>query len=554
MKDIPDLGPLQNATKFSRPPGLVYERDSSWIIVWTSLFALVLATSTYAISKWRFRHVRKQASTLSAEPHPPGVVPYWFPLLGHVVPMVWNAEPFVNGVIEKYGLENPFTLMASYLPLTFVCNPDHIQDIFRSHKSLPDNTSMAFFLGSVLGAKNSAVAYYRADNSGTGFKAFEHSTVEEKDRVYFHTVNTFRKFLAGKHLRDISQRFLDNLERNLAKLGAEDDWVAFPDLYDFLQEECGKAAVEATMGSKILELNPNLLRDVRARSRLHRSITKWHSYAREHSDFTRIRSKDPEWEPYFGSKLVRARQEYLSYMEPLDAHAGACEDMGLLYTINENSVTSAFWLIFHILNDQDLLDRVDNEIKESLTSPKDSGSDIDLDILLNKPLLQSCFAETLRLHVSSAALRINRFEDYHLSNFVIKKNQSVLIPTRPSAMNEERWSAWGNGLKKPLQEFDGERFLTEAPPKDGQKAGSKPNLTFSLDGTAGLWVPFGGGHHICPGRHFAKMEMLGTLAVLLGSYDLELGVRTVKEDLWYYPNGTLPPKTAVPFRLRSKRR
>jgi hypothetical protein len=213
---------------------------------------------------------------------------------------------------------------------------------------------MAFFLGNVLGASNKIVSHYRADKSGTAYKAVENSNVEETDRVYFHTVNTFRKFFTGKHLKDISARFLGNLERNLAGL-ITDSWVEFDDLYDFLQEECGKAAVEATMGSKILELNPTLMKDIRdfkqgvpsllrcipcwllprtyrARARLQRSILKWHDHARRNSDCSRTQPKDPEWEPYFGSKLVRARQYYLSRMEWMDNDAQACEDMGLLYT------------------------------------------------------------------------------------------------------------------------------------------------------------------------------------------------------------------------------
>jgi cytochrome P450 len=229
--------------------------------------------------------------------------------------------------------------------------------------------------------------------------------------------------------------------------------------------------------------------------------------------------------------------------------------------INENTITSAFWLVFEVLRDKTLQNRVYSEIAESFTCSQLSGRRvINIDALLQKPLLQSCYAETLRLHVSSAALRTNRFEDYQLGNFVIKKNQCVLLPTRPSALNQKAWGERCSGLKKSLQEFDADRFLTEVGSKGGNCRGeneTKPEPTFSMDGLAGLWIPFGGGHHICPGRHFAKMEMMVTLAVLLDSYDVELEMSKhskVQEDLWYYPNGALPPRTAVAFRIKNKKK
>ena len=53
--------------------------------------------------------------------------------------------------------------------------------------------------------------------------------------------------------------------------------------------------------------------------------------AHEHSNCTKISVNDPEWELYFGSKLVRARQEYSAGLEPMNADALAAEDLGLLF-------------------------------------------------------------------------------------------------------------------------------------------------------------------------------------------------------------------------------
>jgi hypothetical protein len=43
------------------------------------------------------------------------------------------------------------------------------------------------------------------------------------------------------------------------------------------------------------------------------------------------------------------------------------------------------------------------------------------------------------------------------------------------------------------------------------------------------FVPFGGGKHICPGRHFASAEILGAIAVLVLGFKIqELDTRPVE--------------------------
>lgn len=91
-----------------------------------------------------------------------------------------------------------------------------------------------------------------------------------------------------------------------------------------------------------------------------------------------------------------------------------------------------------------------------------------------------------------------------------------------------------------------------SPGPGGADQGVEP--VFSLEGVAGCWLPFGGGQRMCPGRHFAKSEMLGTFAMLLSDYDLELSgdMDGIRPDMRWYPTGTLPPMGKVPFRIRRK--
>lgn len=76
---------------------------------------------------------------------------------------------------------------------------------------------------------------------------------------------------------------------------------------------------------------------------------------------------------------------------------------------------------------------------------------------------------------------------------------------------------------------------------------------FTTEGLAGTWVSFGGGHRMCPGRHFAKVEMIVTFAMMCTMFDIELigglPAPNMKEVGW----GTLPISGKTPCRIRRRR-
>ena len=70
-------------------------------------------------------------------------------------------------------------------------------------------------------------------------------------------------------------------------------------------------------------------------------------------------------------------------------------------------------------------------------------------------------------------------------------------------------------------------------------------------GIAGHWYPFGGGLNTCPGRFFAKKEVMLGVAIMLRAFDFGgLDGESVVPDMNNFPFGVLPPKGAVPARLR----
>lgn len=63
------------------------------------------------------------------------------------------------------------------------------------------------------------------------------------------------------------------------------------------------------------------------------------------------------------------------------------------------------------------------------------------------------------------------------------------------------------------------------------------------------------GEHMCPGRHFAKYEIMLVFVVLIGVFDIELmtpPVWTPDDDHKKYGVGALRPKQKVSFRIRKR--
>lgn len=175
---------------------------------------------------------------------------------------------------------------------------------------------------------------------------------------------------------------------------------------------------------------------------------------------------------------------------------------------------------------------------------------IDVEKLSNQPLLQSAYAEVLRLRVAIAMSRVSEYGDFNLSGYTIPKDHPIIIFSRTPALNGEAWASTGRTRGKPLEEFDAKRFLST------QHVEGSVQTQFSLNGLAGLWLPYGGGQRMCPGRHFAKNEILITFAILFSQYDIELAegfdVTGVQPDMRWYPVGALPPKGKVPIFIRRR--
>lgn len=175
------------------------------------------------------------------------------------------------------------------------------------------------------------------------------------------------------------------------------------------------------------------------------------------------------------------------------------------------------------------------------------------------------FAETLRLYQAVALMRMSD-EDFELDGWRFRRNRIIFLCSRIVHLNANLWNTGSAKDPHPIDEFWADRFLTypghdavageneghRPIPKDSEDATRGP--IFSLKGLENCWVPFGGGPTMCPGRTFAKSEMLASFALLSTKFDVELltSGQEIKPDMSFFSIGTLPPKGDIPFRIRRR--
>ena len=174
----------------------------------------------------------------------------------------------------------------------------------------------------------------------------------------------------------------------------------------------------------------------------------------------------------------------------------------------------AAYILIELIKDPLLLQRVRTELLTATTTSDPSqinSSTIDIQALCSLPLLSSVYKECLRLRASIPLTRRLR-NSIEIDGNLLKANNFILAPSWLAHMDPNVWATPDH----PVEAFWAERFLR----KEG---GSGNNIK------AGDFFPYGGGSIICPGRFFAKQEILAAVMMVVMRFDLQF-VANVKLD------------------------
>ena len=203
-------------------------------------------------------------------------------------------------------------------------------------------------------------------------------------------------------------------------------------------------------------------------------------------------------------------------------------------------------MVAEVIRDPKLLLNVRSAIENSRIGSGPGILDFDFAKLCSEPLLQSIYVETLRLHVASFVFRGPDRKDLDLGGWRIPRDSAILVSSYSAQTDPKVWNVSDDPHCPPADMFWARRFLEETKGKEPE---------FSLKGRSAAWIPYGGGQKICPGRHFAKQEMIVSLAILLTLFDIEMidaSARIPENDMAGLGFGALWPKSAMPVRMRRR--
>ena len=240
-----------------------------------------------------------------------------------------------------------------------ISGPSAIGAFLKQSRDLTGNAVTILTLRRAFGTPDNAVDFYNADDSGMYSMPLPDSTAREENRIFYIVHSMMNTYLTRGSLDDIVDRFMSTLMTQIDDLaGAEEEWLHIPDLYVFLREHIFATVIRTLCGDHILSLNPNFVKDMglfepgvvklfqgiprwfdpviyKHRENMLESVLRWHESAASHYDCLMENDEDgPDWEPYWGSRVVRVRQRKFNQMDKLDARARAAEDLSMIQYVS----------------------------------------------------------------------------------------------------------------------------------------------------------------------------------------------------------------------------
>lgn len=320
-----------------------------------ALGTLTLFVLTYIVSLSRFLWTRQSQNP---EKGPP-TVPYYLPGLCHAFRLEWSMTNFLTATVlivsptgqkrantdsyrKRWGYVTPLKVRAEIFQFIMVTNPSHIRSIIRSSRILTNRPMMMFAMRKWFNTPVDSMHHY---DSHHGPHTYLH------DLQYGINI----RYLSGKSILTMSERYLAIIQRRLAALDVPtgEKWLEIPDFYIWLQSQVTPSAIEATMGSRILEMYPTLVEDFwefdrqlgnysrglprwmilsayRTRDRLLANLKAWNRMAHRHSDCSKHGVDDADWDEFFGTRYIKARED-LMRKHGLNDDVIASENLGLLF-------------------------------------------------------------------------------------------------------------------------------------------------------------------------------------------------------------------------------
>ncbi|KAF5265263.1 hypothetical protein FOXYS1_3916 [Fusarium oxysporum] len=392
----------------------------------------------------------------------------------------------------------------------------NVQQVFRCSKELTFEEFALRVAQKVkrLPAKDAALV--AKDISGSSRLPL--TETREEDRIWrkFHEI--YESHLIGANaVSALTELFIDTMIDELGTAATQGAIEIGID--EFMKHHMFRASTIALAGRKVFDIDPNFAdvfwdydedfmsllygipkflcrKGSNARDKCLETVKGYLDQGWQNLDWRACHEQNPDWEPNFGSKLVREREVAMEkYGIGLDGRASF--QMGLIWSINSNAIPMTSWIIIEILRRPEIFIRIQEEVA---TVFDNDTKQVDIVALKKLPLLNSVYLECLRLRSSVFVVRKLR-NSIELDGYTLKEGNLVLAPSYLAHNAPEVWSSSAH----PPEEFWPERFI------------KKGNSGIS----AGNYFPYGGGAAMCPGRNYAKQEILSAVVLFFAHFEIE---------------------------------
>jgi cytochrome P450 len=448
------------------------------------------------------------------------------PLIGHLIELFRKGADYFLELEQRYH-QGLYLLFVGKGRMYIVASPEWAQTIHRAHKSLQFNTLVSQAMKNIFCLDDRSMAILKQNQNA------EDGTRSGLMQDVHHMLGT--TLAPGELVDEMNRSVLDTfcLDIDALAKGRSDDIQ----LWSWLRHHFSVAAVTALWGPK----NPLVVHpDVEAAFwdfeanilqlsmvPMPRLLTRkgWNGRQRLFDTFTEYFDQERYNEPGV-NQIIKDRVELIVGQYGWSKRMHAQGEVSFVFAAVTNAVPTVFWMISYIYSDKTLLSElrkeVDNCINSSLDSPKRT---INANLLRTScPLLLSTFRETLRV---VGSVHINRYvaEDVSLTNsatgetYLLKKDSLVQIASNVIHQN----SLWGGDAL----EFNPRRFMQSNDKARSDASPSKiPDPAAPFRDEKGkvysaAFRSFGGGNNVCPGRHFAQMEILALASLFVAGFEIE---------------------------------
>ncbi|KAK5655986.1 hypothetical protein OQA88_5124 [Cercophora sp. LCS_1] len=458
----------------------------------------------------------------------PPMLPETIPYVTNTLQYLTNMDTFLARAKKALAKGNIVGFRLGGIPFYFLTSPANIQTFFRTSPAIGFERFILIAITNMMGASPSDVAKFADDKSGRMPNPAP-GTPDGATRYWYAMQTMMHKYLSTTHysnsLATTYQRFFG---RELDTLFPKGQWTETR-IVPLMKDAMAKAAIVSFQGEYIFELTPNLLdllweadkvlstilygppkwlyRGVYDKmERLCQAMARYYAAAMEKFDWDNETEREKDWEPVFGSRFWR---EFAWWMVDegkfTNRSCGGFVAATGLIASNANTVPVCTWAILEMIRDPGLLERLREEV-DSVVVVENGERKFDIQRLVNLPLLQSVYVEVMRLRVSIHVTR-EVVQPLEVEGYTLKPGSVLQAPTELAHWNEEVWGVEGH----PAAEFWAERHVKYA---DGK-------AVFEMRGRPTDFFPYGGGVAVCPGRHFAKQEIMLTTAMLASKFDYD---------------------------------